>query len=97
MSLYFLIFYPRTKKEDKNGIKFFVPENKKDRPKCIYTEENYENNNYYYKKICKAPKSAVAKNEKLKKSNNNIREMGRFSPLESFLYPTKPIYTNKFL
>ena len=64
MSLYFFIFYPRPKKEDKNSIKFFVPENKKDRPKCIYTEENYENNNYYYKKICKAPKSAIAKKKK---------------------------------
>jgi hypothetical protein len=64
MSLYFFIFYPRPKKEDKNRIKFFIPENKKDRPKCIYTEENYENNNYYYKKICKAPKSAIAKKKK---------------------------------
>ena len=64
MSLYFFIFYPRPKKEDKNSIKFFVPENKKDRPKCIYTEENDENNNYYYKKICKAPKSAIAKKKK---------------------------------
>ena len=57
-SIYFYISYPSTKKvNDDNDTIFVVPENNNDKPECIYNEENYQNNIYYYSKIFKVNKS----------------------------------------
>ena len=48
--LYFFISYPLTKKEKFDDIHFVVPEDKKYIPTCIYIDETFENNEYYYKK-----------------------------------------------
>ena len=54
--LYFFISYPRKKRDNANDIVFVVPENKNQKPECIYTDENYDNQIYYYKKIFKVNK-----------------------------------------
>ena len=64
--LYFFISYARKSKEDKNDINFVVPEKNDLKPECIYMEESYENQIYYYNKIFKVNKSAG----KGKKGNN---------------------------
>ena len=56
-SLYFFILYPRKKREIPNDINFVELENNNKIPKCIFIEENYENQIYYYKKIFKVDKS----------------------------------------
>ena len=53
--LYFFILYPRKKKDDSNDIIFVDPEN--DKPICIFEDETYQNQIYYYKKIFKVDKS----------------------------------------
>ena len=55
-SLYFFISYPRTKKENPNDILFVESEGNNQKPKCIYINENYDNQIYYYKKIYKVNK-----------------------------------------
>ena len=65
-SLYFFILYPRKKREIPNDINFVELENNNKIPKCIFIEENYENQIYYYKKIFKVDKSTG----KGKKANN---------------------------
>ena len=57
--LYFFISYPKNKQENISDIKFVVPEKKEQIPECIYSEENYNNKSYYYKKIFKVNKSAA--------------------------------------
>lgn len=61
--IYFFISYPRTKKENTSDINFVVPENKEQKPECIYSDEIYENKTYYYKMVFKVSKS-VAKGKK---------------------------------
>jgi len=56
-SLYFFITYQRSKRDYDNDIVFVVPENNNQKPECIYTDENYENQQYYYKKVFKINKS----------------------------------------
>jgi hypothetical protein len=65
-SLYFFITYFRKQKENANDIDFVVPENNENKPECIYIDEQYENQLYYYNKIFKVSKSAG----KGKKGNN---------------------------
>ena len=55
--IYFFIFYPRFQKENVNDIDFVIPENKSERPECIYSNEKYEDKIYYYKKIFKIKKT----------------------------------------
>jgi hypothetical protein len=64
--LYFFITYIRKSKENTNDINFVVPEKKDLKPECIYIDEQYENQFYYYNKIFKVNKSAG----KGKKGNN---------------------------
>ena len=64
-SLYFRITYPRKKKENTNDINFIVPEKDELKPKCIYLEEQFENQIFYYNKIFKAKKS-IGKGKKIK-------------------------------
>ena len=59
--IYFFISYPRTKKDNPSDLFFIIPENSNAKPECIYTDENYENKIYYYKKIFKANKLAGKK------------------------------------
>ena len=56
--LYFFITYTRKQKENDKDIDFIVPEKKELKPECIYIEELYENQLYYYNKIFKVSKSA---------------------------------------
>ena len=63
-SLFFFISYPRQKRDNIDDIVFIVPNNQN--PECIFTEEFYQNQIYFYKKIYKVTKS----NEKGKKNNN---------------------------
>ena len=65
-SLYFFISYPRKKKEISNDIDFVEFENNNKIPQCIFIEEKYENQIYYYSKIFKVDKSTG----KGKKGNN---------------------------
>jgi hypothetical protein len=62
-SLYFFISYQRTKKDDNNEIFFVEPKSENQKPECIYIDENYENQIYYYKRIFKVDKSK-GKNKK---------------------------------
>ena len=52
--LYFSISYPRKNKENAKDI---IYGNKKDKLDCIFNEEDFPNQIYYYKKIFKADKS----------------------------------------
>ena len=64
--VYFFVYYQVTKKEDSDDIIFVVPENKDQKPQCIYKDEIFDNRTYYYKKIFKADKSSA----KGKKASN---------------------------
>ena len=61
--VYFIISYSRTKKENPNEIDFIIPDNKELKPECLYSDENFDNKIYHYKKIYKVNKS-VAKGKK---------------------------------
>ena len=65
-SLYFFITYTRKKKENSENVEFIVPEKKSQKPECIFIDEKYENQKYYYNKIFKVDKSTG----KGKKKNN---------------------------
>lgn len=67
-SIYFFITYFKKEKEKDSEIYFVEPEDKEMQPVCIYKEEIYENQFYYYNKIYKANKSLG----KGKKGNNFI-------------------------
>ena len=56
--IYFFISYQRKKKENKDDIKFVIPEDDNLVPKCIKVEESYENQIYSYNKIFKVNKSS---------------------------------------
>jgi len=56
--VYFFVYYPSKKKEDSDDIIFVAPENKEQKPQCIYKDEIFENRTYYYKKVFKANKSS---------------------------------------
>lgn len=59
-SYYFFVYYPRNEKEKE--IKFVEPEEKAQKPECIYSLEDLENGIFYYKKIFKAtPKKSKSK------------------------------------
>ena len=49
--LYFFIFYEDSgeEKENKNDIKFVVPENKELQPELIYEDKRYESSDLHYK------------------------------------------------
>ena len=64
--IYFFITYTRKAKENSNEIDFIEPKKKALKPECIYTEELYKNQIYFYNKIYKVSKSAG----KGKKGNN---------------------------
>ena len=64
--IYFFITYSRKGKENPNEIDFVEPKKKELKPECIYTDEEYKNQIYYYNKIYKVSKSAG----KGKKGNN---------------------------
>jgi hypothetical protein len=57
-SLYFFITYFRKQKENSNDSDFVVPENNDKKPECIFIDQQYENQIYYYNKIFKVSKSA---------------------------------------
>ena len=67
-SIYFFITYFKKEKEKDSDIYFVEPEDIEMHPVCIYQEEIYENQFYYYNKIYKANKSLG----KGKKGNNFI-------------------------
>ena len=64
--IYFFISYSRKAKENPNEIDFVEPKTKELKPECIYIDEEYKNQIYYYNKIYKVSKSAG----KGKKGNN---------------------------
>ena len=55
--IYFIISYPRTKKESPSDIDFIIPENKEQKPVCIHCDDSYDNKIYFYRKIYKVNKS----------------------------------------
>ena len=61
--IYFFIYYPLVEKERSGDIYFMEPKEKSQIPICIYTDEIFENNKYYYKKIFKTIKSINQKNK----------------------------------
>ena len=61
--IYFFIYYPLAEKEQSGDIYFMEPKEKSQIPICIYTDEIFENNKYYYKKIFKTIKSINQKNK----------------------------------
>ena len=61
--IYFFIYYPLSKREASGDIYFIKPEKKSKIPICIYKDEIFENNKYYYKKIFKTIKSIKRKNK----------------------------------
>ena len=65
-SLYFFVTYVRKQKENANDVNFVVPEKKDLKPLCIFIDEQYINQFYYYNKIFKVNKLAG----KGKKGNN---------------------------
>ena len=64
--IYFFISYTRKAKENRSEIDFVEPKKKALKPECIYTEEDYKNQIYFYNKVYKVSKSAG----KDKKGNN---------------------------
>lgn len=50
---YLFAYYQRNEKESDNDIEFVVPEDKNQKPECIYSSEDFENGSFYYKKIFK--------------------------------------------
>ena len=65
-SIYFFVKYNSTQKENTKDIDFVVPEKSNLKPVCIYIDDQYENQIYYYNKIFKVNKLAG----KGKKGNN---------------------------
>ena len=65
-SLYFFITYTRKQKENSEDVEFIVSDNKSQKPECIFVDEKYENQKYYYNKVFKVDKSMG----KGKKKNN---------------------------
>ena len=65
-SLYFFITYTRKQKENSEDVEFIVPENKSQKPECIFVDEKYQNQKYIYNKVFKVDKSMG----KGKKKNN---------------------------
>ena len=61
--IYFFIYYPLAEKEQLGDIYFMEPKEKSQIPICIYTDEIFENNKYYYKKIFKTIKSINQNNK----------------------------------
>ena len=55
-TIYFFISYEREDKEETDDMNFIIPENKDDKPKCIYCIRTCQNNKYFYKKIFKSKK-----------------------------------------
>ena len=55
--LYFFISYPRKKRENTEDIIFVKPEDDNEKPQCIYVEDNYQNQIYFYMKIFKVKKT----------------------------------------
>ena len=64
--IYFFITYTKKEKENEDEKDFVEPKKKALKPECIYTEELYKNQIYFYNKIYKVSKSAG----KGKKGNN---------------------------
>lgn len=56
-SLYFFITYTRKQKENSDDVEFIVPENKSQKPECIFVDEKYQNQKYIYNKVFKVDKS----------------------------------------
>ena len=65
-SLYFFITYTRKQKENSEDVEFIVSDNKSQKPECLFVDEKYENQKYYYNKVFKVDKSMG----KGKKKNN---------------------------
>ena len=81
--LYFFINYPRDKEENPKEIYF---EKKSIRPECIFTECDYENKRYNYKKIFKF-KSSEKEKYKLEFVNGEDRYIISFhSQKNTFIY-----------
>lgn len=65
--LFFFISYTRKERENPEVIDFVIPENDKEKPECIYSFENFENDKYNYWKVFKAVnKSKSLKEEEIK-------------------------------
>ena len=52
-SIYFYVTYSKKQKENDIDIDYIVPEKKDLQPKCIFVDEIYKNQFYYYNKIFK--------------------------------------------
>ena len=50
-SIYFFVTYPRKQKENDSDIEFVLSEKSNLKPVCIYKEEKYEGQRFYYNKI----------------------------------------------
>ena len=61
--IYFFVKYTRTQKENTKDIDFVVPEKSNLKPVCIYIDEPYENQIYYYNKIFKVSRAAGKGND----------------------------------
>ena len=57
-SIYFYISYTRKQRENSEDIEFIEPAKKNEKPECINTKVDMENNYYYYSKIYKVNKLA---------------------------------------
>ena len=56
--IFFFVTYTRKSKENPKEIDFIQPSKKDLQPECIYTDEFYENQIYFYNKVYKISKSA---------------------------------------
>ena len=54
--LYFFTYYWSEQKETSQNNNFVVPEDENEEPSCIISEDSYENQKFYYKKIFKVEK-----------------------------------------
>ena len=61
--MYFFIYYSRKVKENPSDVHFTEPEKKSEKPECFYSEDEYKNKKYYYKKIFKTKSSGKQKNK----------------------------------
>ena len=78
--IYFFVTYSRKQKENDSDIEFVISEKNNLKPSCIYKEEKFEGQRFYYNKIFAVEKS------KKKKKYNFIFEIGDEQYIISFEY-----------
>ena len=60
-SIYFFVTYSRKQKENDSDIEFVISEKNNLKPSCIYKEEKFEGQRFYYNKIFAFEKSKKKK------------------------------------